>query len=425
MEKIKKRLIVQVGMLFLAAGLFYTPYALAEGPDDPEKVALSEAVEAGLSYALELSTRKDAAFDQERIKPLLNLVTGKGFDANNSEPANRKSGTGTGFQGKVKVPFERILRYAYNPDIPSFIVFPSVVRLSGWYPESDIVAGKIKLWDEMSDLTKPLLLWGTEFEVNTPDSFGGGYYRYDLQRLIVLMEHNHKKVLISISKMKEKSKVGKKAVIIDDQNWNYFYSGINGLNLNVVGGLNTYMYDSESVMIIHEDDSETPQTVISLFKWLKAGWAGFNMVKPSHINDGCIRFVQSLKQVMESKLLPGSEDFARQIRFISELSNTEIDSKIREYALNFEHVSKSNKDMSKSDFARIIADGGYAKVLNREQRVGILLLENLKNLVGKPALVKFDFPDSQQKSLSDIDKDPVFIEKKSVKLDIERSGEKI
>ena len=170
------------------------------------------------------------------------------------------------------------------------------------------------------------------------------------------MEHNHKKVLISVSKMKGKSKVGKKAVIIDDQNWNYFYSGINGLNLNIFGGFDTYMYDSESVMIIHEDDSETPQTVVSLFKWLKAGWAGFNMVKPGHINDGCIRFLQSLKQVMESQLLPDSENFARQIKFISELSNTEIDSKIREYAFNFERVSESNKDMSKSDFARIIAD---------------------------------------------------------------------
>lgn len=422
MKKTKKLLIIQAGMLFLAAGLFCTPYALAEGPDDPEKVALPEAVEAGLSYALELSTRKDAAFDQKRIMPLLNLVTGKGFDAKNSKPARRKSGRGIGFHAEIEAPFERILRYAYNPDIPSFIVNPSVLRLSGWYPESDIVVGKIKLWDELSDLKEPLLLWGTGFEVNTPDSFGGGYYRYDIQHLIILMEHNHKKVLISISKMKGKSKVGKKAVIIDDQNWNYFYSGINGLNLNIVGGLDTYMYDSESVMIFHEAeaDSETPRTVVSLFKWLKAGWAGFNMVKPNHINDGCIRFAQSLKRVMESQLLPDSEDFARHVKFISELSNTEIDSKIREYSLNFERIAKSNKDMSKADFARIIADGGYANVLTREEQVGILILENLKSLVGKPALVKFDFPVIQRKPLADMDKDPAFIEKKSVKLDTKR-----
>ena len=192
--------------------------------------------------------------------------------------------------------------------------------------------------------------------------------------------------------------------------------------MNIVGGLDTFMYDSESVMIFHEDDSETPQTVVSLFKWLKAGWAGFNMVRPNHINDGCIRFVRSLKLVLESKLLPDSEDFARQIKFISELSNTEIDSKIREYSLNFERISKSNKDMSKADFARIIADGGYAKVLNREQRVGVLILENLKRLVGKPALVEFDFPVIQRKSLADMDRDPVLIEKKSVKLDTKRPG---
>jgi len=44
--------------------------------------------------------------------------------------------------------------------------------------------------------------------------------------------------------------------------------------------------------------------------------------------------------------------------------------------------------------------------------------------VGKPTLVKFDFPAIQRKSLADMDKDPTFIEKKSVKLDIKRPGEK-
>jgi hypothetical protein len=244
----------------------------------------------------------------------------------------------------------------------------------------------------LSTLDKPLLLWGKEFEVNTPDAFSGSYYRYDLNRLIILMKYNNKKVMISASKMPNPSEAGKKAVIIDEKNWNYFYSGIQGLGIRLIGMLNTYIYDSASVKILYETDSAKPQTTIMLFKWLKAGWADINMVKRRHIYEGGLRFIEGFKEVIESDSLPAADALARQLDYISALPEAEIESKIGEYSINFERIAKQHKGMSPKNYARIIADGGYANVLNREDRSAILALEWLKSQLGKSTLAKFDSP---------------------------------
>lgn len=364
----------------------------AEADGEPQPGACLPAdVKTGLDFLLDMIPHAERSFDRRRVAPLIDWAAGKGIDARQIEPDGRKSGRGTFLQAEIRAPLERILRYGYNPAIPNFVVFPSVLRLSGWYPDSDIMSRGVTLWNEPQRLEEPMILRGREFEVNTPDSFGGAYYRYDMDRLIALMNHRKGRVLISVSKMNRRSEVGKKAVIIDDGNWNYFYSGINGLNLKILGAMDTYMYDSESVLIFYQADIRKPLTTVSLFKWLKAGWAGINVVKPDHIHEGSRRSVQGMKMVMESDSLPDADIFARQVGYIRGLSDARIDSKIREYSLNFEKLAKSHKRMSRQDFAGIIENGGYAGVLNREERESILILECLKHHLGKPALVKLDF----------------------------------
>ena len=364
---------------------------------EPGSAILSKEVESGLDYLLQLIGQRDAALDTGRVIPLIKFASRENYPFEKVQPSKRRSGKGICLKTNVAASLERILRYAYNPHIPSFVVFPSVLRLSGWYPESEIVAGNRQLWHELNNLKKPLLVRGREFEVNTPDSFSGVYYRYDLGRVLGLMKHNRGRVLISVSKMADKSEVGKKAVIIDDQNWNYFYSGIEGLNLKIFGGMDTYMYDSESVLIFYQADEEVPQTTVLLFKWLRAGWAGFNVVKPHHIYEGSTRFAAGLKAVMEADGLPAAEVFVERLNYLRNLSDMGIKAKIREYSSNFEKISKSHKDMAKPDFARIINGGGYAGVLNREERLGVLILECLKRYLGKPGLVKLKFPPLRKK----------------------------
>ena len=403
MNDIKRRYLTLVCMLSLIAGLVWPQFVRAGTLNIPKEQAggaLPANVETGLSYLLQLVLQKEAAFVPESIMPLLDFVAQGGYDAEQLQPAQRTSGNGACLRTEIKAPLERILHYAYNPRIPSFVVFPSMLRLSGWYPQSDIITHNAEIWNKLPSLDKPLLLWGKEYEVNTPDLFSGAYYRYDLNRLIILMKHNNKKVLISVSKMPNRSEVGKKAVIIDDKNWNYFYSGIKGLNLKLIGPMETYIYDSASVQVVYETDPARPRTVCMLFKWLKAGWADINLVKHSHIYEGSVRCVEGFKQVMESGDLPDSNLFAKKLEHIKALSEGEFDAKIRDYAINFERIAKQHKGMSLKNFAHIIEDGGYADVLSREERYGVLALEFLKQQLGKKALVQFDFSLPSGKTLA-------------------------
>jgi len=395
MAKIKINLIAWICGLAFIAGLVGPQLIQAEQTKNlkiPGNGALPAEIENGLSYLLELIHIKDSKFDPAKILPLLEFVTRNGDDAGQLKPAKRESGNGACLRAQIKAPLERILHYEYNHHIPAFLVSPNVLRLSGWYPESDIVTNKVELWNKLSTLDKPLLLWGKQFEVNTPDSFSGSYYRYDLKRLVILMRFNGKKIMISASKMPNPSEAGKKAVIIDEKNWNYFYSGIQGLGIRLLGMLNTNIYDSESIKIFYETDSAKPRTTITLFKWLKAGWSGINMVKRSHIYEGSVRFVEGLKEVIESDSLPAPDVLVRQMDYISTLAAAEIETKIRQYSTNFERIAKKHKGMSQKDYARIITDGGYANVLNIEERRGILALEWLKNQLGKSTLAESDSP---------------------------------
>ena len=395
MAKFKINFTAWICVLALFAGLVGPQLIQAKQINNQQKQgngSLPQEIETSLSYLLEMIHKKDSKFDPAKISPLLDFVVQSGDDPEQLIPSKRESGNGACLRAQVQAPLERILRYEYNYRIPSFLVSPNVLRLSGWYPESDIVANKVELWNKLSTLNKPLLLWGKQFEVNTPDSFSGSYYRYDLNRLIILMKHNGKKVMISASKMPYPSEAGKKAVIIDEKNWNYFYSGIQGLGIRLMGMLNTYIYDSASIKILYETDSTKPQTTIMLFKWLKAGWADINMVKRSHIYDGSVRFVEGLKEVIESDALPAADVLEQKLKHISALPEAKIDNKIREYSINFERIAKKHKGMSQKDYARIIADGGYANVLNIGERRGILALEWLKSQLGKSPLAESDSP---------------------------------
>ncbi len=371
--------------------------------EEQDAGTLPKAAESGLGYLLSLVHNRGAAFDSKRVTPLLDLALNGDSEPNQLVPAKRESGNGGCIGVEIKAPLRRILRYAYNSQIPSFAVFPNALRLSGWYAESDILTRRTELWEELPTLDKPILLWGREYQENTPDLFAGTYYRYDLNRLIILMNHRDKKVLISVSKMPGHSQIGKKAVILDDKNWNYFYSGIEGLNRPLMGGVDTYIYDTESVLILSESDSDAPKTSAILFKWLKAGWAGINMVKQNHIRKGSNRFFTGFKQVIESEALSGSDTFIKKVNHIKSLSDAEINAQIRSYSFNFERMAKNNKYMVKKDFARIIAGGGYARVLKRPERVSVLTLECLKRQLGKPSLVELDCrPSIAQKSLDDV-----------------------
>ncbi|MBU1002196.1 MAG: hypothetical protein KKE73_06705 [Proteobacteria bacterium] len=283
---------------------------------------------------------------------------------------------GVALRERVDSPLARILEYAYNPEVPAYLVLPSVVRLSQWYPGSDILSLETPLFKQLPAPAQPLILRGREYEEITPDVSSGGYYSYDLDRMLALFQHEGRNVLVSVARQDGESGVGKKGVVLDDNKWNYFYSGQDGLTQGAIGWMDTYMYASWSVSVFVEKPDGTTTNMV--FKWLRAGWAGMNVVQGSHILEGCKRFARAFRSVIESDLLPAAAELSAKTRELLALSENELDLRIKRYARQIESLWKDHPVLSRRTFAKILAGGGYAKALNREQRVSALLLEYLK-----------------------------------------------
>jgi hypothetical protein len=355
-------------------------------PSLARAAALPQPVEQNIGALLDLSMKHTAVQPQD-YTALLDFVTRTGGDGRDIIPAKRYDGNGTALRMHMRTSLSRLMRYCYNPAIPNYLLFPSVLRLSGWHRGSDILDKQPRPWTLLGKSDHPVTLWGTEYEVNTPDSFGGAYYRYDLHRLLIVTRYNGKNVFISVSKQKDKSSVGKKAVILDDNEWSYFYSGINGLNKGLIGWADTYTYDSASVQVFVEDNPH--QTTLMLFKWLRAGWANMNVVRKDHINDGVTRYANAFKKIVESDRLPEPDELALRVRELVTMPESELDQKIALYAQAIEHIAKNTPAMNKSEFQKVVAGGNYARTLNHEERISAILVEYLKSRLGKRPLVDF------------------------------------
>ena len=391
-----------VALIFGLCVLTATP-VFAEEPEGLMDVKLSskptpltQNVESGLDHLFKVLEGDNSMLVMNTIQPMLDFVVNMKDDPKNIAPAKRFNGQGVCLRQEVNTDLDRILRYFYNPEIPNYLLCPSVLRLSGWHEDSQFLQRDKGLWEELPTLDKPIFVRGREFEANTPDSFAEAYYAYDLNRLIILLKYQGKNILVSVTEQDGKSDVGRKGAIINDTKWDYFYSGLEGLNKGMIGWMDTFMYSSGSVQVFVEHDQAVPRSSVFLFKWLNAGWAGMNVVKRSHIYDGSLRYARSFSTIVESPDLT-PEQVAENLKGVITMSDIEMDVLIRQYAKNFETRFKNEPKLKDSDYAKIIANGGYAKVLDKEGRRSILALEKLKSMLGMETLVTVgDAPVTQE-----------------------------
>ncbi len=348
---------------------------------------LVKDVEKSIDHLFKVLNGDNSQFDTAAVAPMLDFVMGMQTDPKDIEPAKRFGGRGICLLKEVPSDLDKILRYFYNPELPNYLLCPATLRLSGWHEGSEFLTRETPLWDELPTLSEPVMVRGREFETTSPDSFAEAYYGYDLDRLIILLKHNGKNVAISVSEQKEKSDVGRKGAILNDKDWDFFYSGIEGLNRGGMGWMDTFMYKSASVQIFVEDDAAAQKSSAFLFKWLKAGWASMNVVKRSHIYDGSLRYARSLETVLGSPTLT-PEKVVEGIKSLTTMSESERDGLIEEYAKNFEIRFKNDPKLEKKEYAKVIADGGYAKVLDPEARKSVLALQKLKSMLGMETLVE-------------------------------------
>lgn len=115
-----------------------------------------------------------------------------------------------------------------------------------------------------------------------------------------------------------------------------------------------------------------------------------NVVKPGHIRAGNERCIENLKYVMESEDMPDAEKLVQKFNQTRTLPDENLNTVLKTYARNFEQYAIGHAELAEDRFSRLIRNGGYARILNREERVGVLMLEFLKSQFGKKPLINFD-----------------------------------
>ncbi len=236
----------------------------------------------------------------------------------------------------------------------------------------------------LDQLDSPVVVKGVQYMEITPDTHSGAYYAYNTHQTMLLFKYRQRNILVTISKQMDVSGVGKKGYILGtDDDWDYFYSGIPGLTIPALGWVKSYMYESSGINIYDEIDPVAPKVRCAVFKWLRAGWSGINMVKRKHIYSGLKRFAKPVKEILEYPSLPSVETMAGDFNRIRGFSEDTLGSKMaiyskilkRRYAGGVGHAGKLPSDLVKNK-------NGW-DLMSKEEMESALVIEYMKHAVGK------------------------------------------
>ena len=299
--------------------------------------------------------------------------------------ARREHGEGVLVRQTFRSPFAKLVRYCFDPRIPTEVLYPKVVRRGHWLPDSQIMQENIQLWEQLGT-QEMLVLRGVEYEEITPDTFSGCYYNYTLHRLIVLLHVDGKPVLLSASRQAAPSSVGRKAAIVGrDSDWNYVYTKVVGSNLKLMGWAETYKYDSVAVCLMYPDGEGAG---LAFFKWVKAGWSNMNMVQSKHIRSGSERFLSSKRQVLDAQNLPEPEAIYARHAELTAMDDAGLRAAFEPHAAALANSARGDSLLSSADFQTVLKDDAYARLLTREELISELMKLYMKERLGMrdPAL---------------------------------------
>jgi len=355
------------------------------GADSLAETKIPDGLSPDLVHLLNLADpHHQQSFAPAQIKNLLEYIE-KPKDANALYIAAPQIGSPSGYyEFDLRQNLEHILKYAFNPDLPGHLTTPSSVRLSRWEQVRSLGNQLPVLWDVIDTLDEPIMQKGLEFIENTPDIVSGAYYGYHLYRTLIVFKFKNRKVLISISKQKDRSDVGKKGYVLgSDDNWDYFYSGKPGLTVPGLGWVRSYMYDSAGINIYYEIDPYAPLVRCGSFKWLQAGWSKINAVKNHHIHNGMKRFAKSFKEIIEYHSLPGINAFREAFSRINAMSEKELREGIKIYLNNLENRYGRNYRPPRAWSPKIFKDKNPWFQMSTEAKQSVLMMEYLKHAIGK------------------------------------------
>lgn len=330
---------------------------------DPKTKLNEEAIAVLADYVLTEKTQKD----KEKALP------------------DAQKCTGAYYEFDAKITFPRFMEYSYTSQIPGVIARPSSLRYSIWQSSR---AGEHSLpvsWKTVPSGGEPVILRGRQHDSNTPDLTTGVYYGYDLRRTLILLNYKGKQVLVSVSKQIGPSNIGEKGFIVgQDSNWTYYYSGQPGSAKKGLGWVKSYIYDYFSVGVYAELNQGHAGVRMGAFQWIRAGWSDMNFVQSKHILDGIKkRFARDTLLILESPRLPEARQIVLTAQSFSAMPRDELNKKYttlrqakRNAALQAGQISQAE---AKEDLP--------VQNISKEQMIEELMLEYLKSLFGKPALI--------------------------------------
>lgn len=327
-------------------------------------------------------TDANAALDHKAAAVLVDYVVSKKRSPQAALPKNLDAHGGY-YEFDTGIDFSTFMQYAYNGQIPAVLTSPSSLRYSQWISQKKKYEKLPDKWSPIPVGGKPLIIRGMQRDAITPDLNTGIYYEYDLNRALIQMNHKGRQVLITISKQVDTSQVGKKGLILgNDDDWNYYYSGETGSARTGLGWVKSYIYDYFSVAVYIQTGSSPAVLKTGIFQWLRAGWNGINFVKPDHIITGIQRYARNSKTVLESSELPTPAQIARAYSRLSSLPHRDLVEK-------YEQLQQARHEIAvktgKINAAK--PDKNSFNSTPKDQIVEELMLEYLKVALGRPSAV--------------------------------------
>jgi hypothetical protein len=346
-------------------------------------------IDSGLGYLYEFADPQTTTpFEVQRLDKLLAFIQ---IPRNEGASSAGHSGAFLDplayheFTVKRSLPF--ILEYAHNRGIPPHILTLATLRYATWKEFNADQPDVPDITEQLENLESPVVIRGLEHEEIAPDASSGAYYSYDLQRTLIGFRNGAHTVWLSLSRQNEKSDVGRKGYVLDEENaWHYIYTGEKGITKTGLGWVDSYMYDGFSCNFFIQSDEAPDQVKVAIFKYLRAGWNDMNFVKYKHIREGLERFGAVMRQIIENPDLPPPAEIEAVQRRIGALPEDQLRQINRDYLLALEKHYGKKRGFPRSWFKKHVLKGDYVEQLTRPQLESVVFLEYMNGVLGmKPA----------------------------------------
>jgi hypothetical protein len=142
--------------------------------------------------------------------------------------------------------------------------------------------------------------------------------------------------------------------------------------------------------VLYEDAPGGKNTGLAMFKWLRAGWAGMNMVKRHHIIDGAKRSFGGFFAFLDAPKRPSAEEIVKYLESLQAMDTEALRKKLGPYSAKVSEAAATTPDLKSDDFQKVIKDGSYARNLNKDELISTLMVNFIKVRLGKPLLAPIE-----------------------------------